>query len=96
MDLIWRNRYSDSNLPDKHGRWSRLCFYNGLLIAWISMVESIYHGKYYCVKDFFPSTGNDIPQFSGVEKDFEIAKKGVEERFNKFIEKIITNENRIT
>ena len=88
MGFTWRSRYSDTDLPDKHGRWARLCFYNGLLIAWITTADSIYHGKYFMVRDFFPSTGNDISQYSGVENDFEAAKIGVEKRFNNLKNKI--------
>ena len=87
MDLIWRARYSDSDLPDKHGRWSRLCFYNGLLISWISRINNG-NRTMYTVRDFFPTTGNDMPEYSGLENDFETAKKGVEKRFNNFKNKL--------
>lgn len=87
MDLIWIARYSDSDLPDKHGRWSRLCFYNGLLISCISRINNG-NRIMYTVRDFFPSTGNDMPEYSGLENDFEIAKKGVEKRFNNLIKKL--------
>ena len=82
-NFIWRPRYSDTELPDKNGRWSRLCFYNGLLIAWISRINNG-NKIMYTVRDFFPTTGNDMPEYSGLENDFQTAKKGVEKRFNDF------------
>lgn len=83
LEFTWRSRYSETDLPDKHGRWARLCFYNCLLIAWISRINNG-NKIMYAVRDFFPSTGNDMPEYSGVENDFEKAQIGVERRFDRF------------
>lgn len=32
----WVSRYSDTNETDDVGRWSRICFYNGLYIGYVS------------------------------------------------------------
>lgn len=83
--FCWHPRYSQNEETDKQGRWARLCFYKGLLIAWISRIEHIDYGTYYTVKDFFPSNGNSDPCYVGKDTDFEKAKEGVEKRFNEFI-----------
>jgi len=81
----WQSRYSRNEESDKHGRWARLCFYRGFLIAWISRIDHIDRGRIYTVKDFFPTNGNDMPEFVGTELEFEKAKEGVEKRFNEFL-----------
>ena len=81
----WQSRYSNNEKSDKHGRWARLCFYRGFLIAWISRIEHIQAGTFYTISDFFPSNGNSDPCFVGKELDFEKAKEGVEKRFNEFL-----------
>lgn len=32
----WVSRYSDTNETDNIGRWSRICYYNGLYIGWVN------------------------------------------------------------
>lgn len=81
----WQSRYSSNEKSDKHGRWARLCFYRGFLICWISRIEHVQAGTFYTVKDFFPTTGNDMPEYTGKETDFVKAKEGVEKRFNEFL-----------
>lgn len=83
--LSWQCRYSNNEKSDKRGRWSRLCFYRGFLIAWISR-EHIDYGTFFTIKDFFPTNGNSDPCFSGIELDFEKAKEEVEKRFKKFLQ----------
>lgn len=84
----WRTRYSETDEPDKQGRWARLCYYNGLMIAWVNRHESMFGNFFYTVTDYFPSIKNDNPCFVGKYKDFNYAKSDVEERFNKFFETI--------
>jgi len=81
----WQSRYSRNEKSDKHGRWARLFFYRGLLICWISRIEHVDLGTFYTVRDFFPTTGNDMPEYVGKETDFEKAKEGAERRFNEFL-----------
>ena len=85
----WKTRYSDTEESDKHGRWARLCFYNGLLIAWVSRIDHYNTGRIYSVHDFFPTTSNDMPEYCGTDNNFENIKKGIQERFNCFISKIL-------
>ena len=58
MNFTVKNRYSETNLPDKHGRWARIVYANNLQIAWIKGII-IDDKLFYSVKDFFPSVHND-------------------------------------
>lgn len=79
------NRYSDTDKPDKHGRWARIVYANNLQIAWIKMII-IDDKLFYSVKDFFPSVHNDSPCYSAVvEEPIEHVVLGVKDRFNYFI-----------
>jgi len=82
----WVSRYSINDLPDKHGRWARLCYYNGLLICWVSrFVEN--DTTIYKVIDFFPSINSSDPRFfdAVTNGDFDVIKKNLEDRFEKFL-----------
>ena len=39
--FVWINKYSDSKLTDKHGRWARTGYYNGFLISWVNGIIAI-------------------------------------------------------
>lgn len=83
------NRYSETNLPDKHGRWARVVYANDLQIAWISKVW-IETKFFYSVKDYFPSIHNDNPCYSVViDEKLEEVVEQVKNRFNNFISHII-------
>lgn len=88
----WLPRYSQTEGPDKKGRWARLCYYKGVLICWINKVEikeGENKGVKYIVKDMYPSSGSDNPFFVGVESTgFDKAKKDAENRFLDFLSKI--------
>jgi len=86
--FIWINRYSDNEEKDSQGRWARICYYKGKMIAWVSRVDHIEYGRYYRIADFFPSVKNDNPCLTiGMEigKDFETIKQEVEQRFTEFL-----------
>ena len=76
----WVQRYGED---DKFGRWGLLCYYNGMLIAWISYVTPMIHSQYH-VKDYFPSLHLANPLFACVYKELDTAKGGVEIRFMEF------------
>lgn len=84
-EFNWQTRYSSTEKSDRYGRWARLCYLGGLLIAWINRVEHVDYGTFYTVTDFFPSSGNDIPGYFGNETSFEKAREGIEKRFNEFL-----------
>ena len=92
MNFTVKNRYSETNLPDKHGRWARIVYSNNLQIAWISKVW-IETKFFYSVTDYFPSVQNDSPCYSVViDKSLEEVIEDVKLRFNKFISNVIYNE----
>jgi len=87
----WSCRYSSTEENDKHGRWARLCYYNNKLISWIERIDHVSYGRFFSVKDFFPTIMQDDPCYhigSERDKDFEVLKKEVEERFKSFINDI--------
>ena len=92
MNFIVKNRYSETNLPDKHGRWARIVYAGSFQIAWISKVW-IETKFFYSVTDYFPSVQNDSPCYSVViDKSLEEVIEDVKLRFNKFISNVIYNE----
>lgn len=89
--FVWINRYSNNDEEDKRGRWARVCYYKGKMIAWVSRVDHIDYGRYFRITDFFPSLQNDSPCLTiGMEreKDFETIKKEVEQRFEEFLQAV--------
>ena len=34
--FIWKNRYSSNEFTDDMGRWARIGYYNGFMIAWVT------------------------------------------------------------
>ena len=89
MTMIkWRIRYSDTDEPDKFGRWARLATINGVAIAWVNRFES--DGVVgYDVNCYFPTIKNqDMPNAHFVEGAFEEAKKRVEDEWLTFLKLI--------
>ena len=99
MKFTVQNRYSDSNQPDKHGRWARIVYANNFQIAWISKVW-IETKFFYSVNDYFPSQHSDNPCYSIViDKDLEEVVQEVKNRFAYFVNNAIaktTSEYRIS
>ena len=90
----WSIRYSETDETDDIGRWSRICYYNGLYIAWVNgyvytetypNIDNRRTGKVnrFWVSLRFPITSQ---QHSGHDKfhSFEEAKTYVEEIFKDF------------
>lgn len=97
IDIRWESRYSETDQPDKHGRWARIAhagkFENSkwletkkidrFMIAWVKKVYNTTDLKpRYIINYHFPSHGEFI--FSS----FEEAKKEVEKQFNFFIKNV--------
>lgn len=76
----WLSRYSATDKPDRYGRWSRLCYYRGYLIAWVNLVK----GKF-VVSEFFPTSSSDHPFFTGSYQSLIEAKQSVHMRYNCFL-----------
>jgi hypothetical protein len=85
LQLRWECRYSETDLPDRHNRWARKCFYKDLHIAWVSRVEHM-GTVLFRASTYFPTSGNDMPLFITNYKSFKEAKEGIEYQWVKFTE----------
>lgn len=92
--FVWHTRYSQTNETDNIGRWSRICHFNGIQIAWINgfvkqdempILDSKRTGtcNSFHVSPFFPTSSQGIVGYEKFDT-FEDAKKYVEEMFNDF------------
>lgn len=86
--IIYLNRYSDTDEPDKQGRWMRLVSYNNLNIGHISIEffeESI---KYYLASNF--PVNNNVSSFYCNHFDtYKEAQDKIESLWNEFKQKIL-------
>lgn len=78
--IKYLNRYSDTELPDKNGRWARTAVCKNIRIAWISKVEDKYS-----VICHFPTMQNDTANEHKVCSSLEEAKDFVKERWEWFL-----------
>lgn len=76
-------RYSDTNEPDKHGRWARMAIYKDVRIADIVRYETR-EGIRYVVKCNFPTANSDYPFDIETFEEFSDAKEYLKEAWNKF------------
>jgi hypothetical protein len=92
--FVWSTRYSDNEETDEMGRWSRICYFNGIQIAWINgfvkqdETPILDHRRIGIVNSFhvspyFPTSSQGIVGYEKFDT-FEDAKKYVEELFNDF------------
>lgn len=88
--FYWGFRYSDTDKPDKHGRWMRICYYKENVICLISKTNDGDYGTYFKVHDFFPSQLSISPMLVETirDKDLDTIKKDVENRFIQFLKEI--------
>lgn len=85
--IIYNARYSDTDLPDKFGRWARTASYNGIRIAWISKFEQE-DKECYSVSLHFPTMQNDTANEHKIFYSLDEAKEFVKERWVWFLNKI--------
>jgi hypothetical protein len=85
MDEIeYQNRYSQTDEPDKQGRWAITATYKNIRIAWIS--KHFCEDKYtFCASCHFPTMQNDIANETKVFFSLGDAKDFVYERWNFFL-----------
>ena len=82
--IEYQDRYSQTDEPDKQGRWARTATYKNIRIAWIS--KHLIKGKYtFCVTCHFPTMQNDTANESKVFFSLEDAKEFIYERWNFFL-----------
>ena len=102
-EIRWVPRYSDTDEPDKQGRWARIAYCGDFdepfdskgqqrlfQIAWVNMVTLKSGEVRYSATYYFPQ--NNI---GSVFKNFEEAKDVTESEFKKFINHIIEHEQNI-
>ena len=84
-----RNRYSDNEEFDKHGRWARTIHYNGLMIAWITrlnhkdLVDTEVYSEFYICNDYFPSLMQANPCLLDKGSDYNKLLESIKNRFVK-------------
>jgi len=81
----WRSKYSSTDKPDKQNRWGRVCVFRGYRIAYIDKLPREDDAQIFEVYDYFPFNDNDMPHYTVMEHNLEIAKKNVEKRFTEFL-----------
>jgi hypothetical protein len=82
--IEYQNRYSQTDEPDKQGRWARTATYKNIRVAWISK-HIIQNSETFCVTLHFPTMNNDTANESKVFFSLEDAKEFVSERWNFFL-----------
>ena len=91
MDFKWTNRYSNTEKPDKYGRWARLCYCNGFVIGEI-FLERYFTEKLYTVIYRFPAArGKDTIGYRRIKGSAfnELnAKADMEQVFKTFIKQV--------
>lgn len=83
-NIEYQNRYSQTDEPDKQGRWARTATYRNIRIAWISRVQTK-DKIVFCASCHFPTMQNDTANESKVFFSLEDAKEFVSERWNSFL-----------
>jgi hypothetical protein len=77
-------RYSDTNKPDKMGRWARIAIYKDIRIASINMIKLkckvVFNA--YC---HFPTMQNDIANEHKACNSLDEAKNFIKERWEWFL-----------
>ena len=86
--ITFIERYSSTDEPDDKGRWARKVLYNNeLCIGWIKRFE---HSEkvMFCLSGFFPTTGNDGPNFHGIYPTYKESQEKLIDLWNEFLKKI--------
>ena len=94
IDIRWISRYSDTDKPDKNGRWARVAYAGKFedskmldtktIDRWeIAWVKKVPQTSQVFAQYLFPSHGKNM--FDTLEE----AKKEVEKQFNYFIKTVI-------
>ena len=77
-------RYSDTEHPDKYGRWARKFFFRDRHIAWVSRIE-VEDEVLYSISFHFPLNGSDAATHSKIFKSFDEAENCIKEEWDKFM-----------
>lgn len=77
-------RYSNTDLPDKMGRWARIAIYKNIRIAWINRID-LKGEIIFSVFCHFPTMQNDLANEHKICFSFDEAKDFVKERWEWFL-----------
>ena len=86
-DLRWVNRYSQTDEPDKHGRWARMMVLNDITHAWVKRIEHEGVIMFSAILKF-PTLQNDTIHDMFMDKDFNVVKDWCEAELAKYIKQI--------
>ena len=89
--IEYQNRYSQTDEPDKQGRWARTATYRNIRIAWISRVQTK-DKIVFCASCHFPTMQNDTANEHKTFETFKEAKDFVSERWIWFLNAIKPQE----
>ena len=85
--IKYNNRYSDTDTPDKRGRWARIAILNNIQIAWITK-HILKESEKFSVSCNFPTLMSDIAHENKVCDSLEEAKDFVKERWEWFLKAV--------
>ncbi len=83
--ITYESRYSETDEPDKFGRWARVARVNWVKIAWVNRMDK----NTFTIQFFFPVDETDFPT-GGTHKahTFNQCKTIINDRWNEFLKKI--------
>ena len=85
--IVWENRYSNTDDFDKHGRWARIAYVNGLQIGWLNgyLISGV---RWYTITTTFPINGSDTAIGVSTKDNPYSCKIWLEEKWSEFLNKI--------
>jgi hypothetical protein len=84
QNLQFESVYSDTDQPDKQGRWMRKCYFNkAVLIATVTRLEHE-HLTVYTVHTFFPVNMNVDPLYIGRFDNYRAAQRCIADQWELF------------
>jgi len=89
--IIYHNRYSNTNYPDKRGRWARVAKFNHITIAWINR-QVIDDEIVYVANCYFPTMSNDTANEHKICTSLKEAKGFIEQCWKCFMGVILVKE----
>lgn len=91
--IKYHSRYSETDKPDKQGRWARIATFKDIRIAWISRVEfTNTKGQQvtrFTAELYFPTLYTDTGIDSKVCESLDESKAFIQERWEWFTKQII-------
>ena len=89
--IEWGIRYSDTDEPDRFGRWARIMYLNSVPFAWVNRLDGIIDSESsirFSATLYFPTLMNDSARDHRLCLTYEEAKDFCETEFEKFVKVI--------